>query len=446
MRRKHAVLGAVLALAAAASLAQGERREVKWNNPDGPAVPGVEHHSFKSPSMGLEVGYNVYLPPGYGEGKNRYPVIYFLHGAGGNENSDAGGFSGLAARMAAQKKIAPAICVFPNGGMSGYQDRPDEKVFGETLIVKELVPLIDRSYRTQAAPAGRVLAGFSMGGGGAVRLALKYPELFSAAASWAGAITPRRGDPPAELKADALAKAVRKVRLLMIVGDQDQTFQGNEAFHKTLEEAKYSHTYQVLPGVPHNLGMYYEKTGEDLVAFLGEGLAVTTASDPARDQAVLEALMLNLLRTPRVVERNRTNDQRVWLAEKPIERSPSLEEFAEPISKSEGKIASHQLPKVTEAILDATRRLRDRDSVQPFTPVNEHVLIDGAGHRQELLEPDLTQVFFATSPGYSRDGNTAMVSLSFAWSRGFHRASAAFVLTKVRDQWKVTVSRFRYYV
>jgi enterochelin esterase-like enzyme len=261
----------------------------------------VEHHSFKSPSMGQEVGYNVYLPPGYAEGKNRYPVIYFLHGAGGNENSDAGGFSGLTAKLAAQKKIVPAICVFPNGGMSGYQDRPDDKVFGETLIVKELVPLIDRSYRTQAAPSGRVLAGFSMGGGGAVRLALKYPDLFSAAGSWAGAIMPRRGDPPAELKPEALSKAARKVRLLMIVGDQDITFQGNEAFHKTLEETKYPHTYRVLPGVPHNLGMYYEKTGEDLVRFLGEGLAVTTAADPARDQAGLEASMLDGRKTPHIV-------------------------------------------------------------------------------------------------------------------------------------------------
>jgi enterochelin esterase-like enzyme len=211
---KAVLLGASLIAIAAVRLPAQQRREVKWNLPPARAIPGIEHHSFRSPSMDLEVGYNVYTPPAYARGSARFPVIYFLHGAGGDENSDAGGFSGLVARLIEQKAIPPVICVFPNGGMSGYRDDPQAKVMGETLIVKELVPLVDRTYRTQAVREGRVLAGFSMGGGGSVRLAFKHPETFSAAASWAGAIQRRGGGTVPELEPEALRKVAGKVRLL----------------------------------------------------------------------------------------------------------------------------------------------------------------------------------------------------------------------------------------
>lgn len=256
----------------AAIAQQTARPPVKWNNPGGPKAAGVEHHNFRSPSMEVEVGYSVYLPPGYEKSDARYPVIYFLHGAGGNENSDAGGFSGLVAKQVEQAKLPAVICVFPNGGMSGYQDHPAEKVMGETLIVKELVPLIDRTYRTRPERTDRVIAGFSMGGGGAVRLALKYPDLFSAAASWAGALVPRRGGPAPELEVEHLRSVAGKVRLLLIVGDQDPTRAGHDPVLHNLEEAKVPFRFQELKGVGHNLGLYYQQTGEQLVRFLGEEL------------------------------------------------------------------------------------------------------------------------------------------------------------------------------
>ena len=69
--------------------------------------------------------------------------------------------------------------------MSGYRDGPEQKIIGETLIIKELLPLVDKSYRTIATRDGRAICGFSMGGGGSIRLALSHPDLFSAAA-WGG--------------------------------------------------------------------------------------------------------------------------------------------------------------------------------------------------------------------------------------------------------------------
>jgi len=218
--------------------------------------------------MEVEVGYNVYLPDGYAQSEARYPVIYFLHGAGGNENSDARGFSALIARMVHEGKIPPVICVFPNGGTSGYQDHPGEKVMVETLIVKELLPLIDRRYRTRANRENRTIGGFSMGGGGAVRLSLKHPDLFSAAGAWAGAYTPHNEPIPAELEPVHLRRVAGRVRLLLIVGDQDPTYAGYQAAVRNLEAAQYLARCQVLKGVPHDLALYYQQTGEEMVRFL----------------------------------------------------------------------------------------------------------------------------------------------------------------------------------
>ena len=255
--------------------APAQTNPVKWNSPPTSPLPGVEHGVLHSASMDQEVGYNVYLPAGYAESKRKYPVIYFLHGAGGTESSDAGGFSGLLRAEAEAGHCPPVICVFPNGGMSGYRDNPERKIMGETLIIKELMPLIDGKYRTIATREGRTVCGFSMGGGGAIRLALKHPDLFSAAASWAGALGTRGGAASAADMAKENADKIRgKVRLLFIVGDKDPTFGTHAPVLDALKELKIPYEYKELPGVDHNLGTYYSKTGAELVKFVTADFAV----------------------------------------------------------------------------------------------------------------------------------------------------------------------------
>lgn len=248
-----------------------KRPEIRWNIPDRPAIPNVEHQVLPSTSMGIDMGYNVYLPPGYKtDTKKRYPVVYFLHGAGGNENADAGAFSGLLTREIEAGHIRPVICVFPNGGMSGYTDHADGKVRMESFLVKELIPQIDKNYRTDARREARAVCGFSMGGGGSIRLALKYPDLFSRAAVWAASIgTGRRGGvDPSDLARQNADKLRGRTQLLIIVGNKDMTYPPHAAFLKTLDELKLPYTYRELPDVDHSLGVYYEKTGEELVRFV----------------------------------------------------------------------------------------------------------------------------------------------------------------------------------
>ena len=66
------------------------RRKISWVNPKLPPGPGLSHHVLESKAMGHDVGYVVWVPPDYdAKADRRYPVIYFLHGAGGNESSDS---------------------------------------------------------------------------------------------------------------------------------------------------------------------------------------------------------------------------------------------------------------------------------------------------------------------------------------------------------------------
>jgi len=247
-----------------------QRKPVIWNNDEFEDKNGVSHHSFFSEAMDREVGYTLYLPENYKDETKRYPVVYFLHGAGGNENADGPAFSQIVARQIEAGELPPVICVFPNGGMSRYRDNPETGINVESMIIKELLPMIDAQYRTLATRDSRAIAGYSMGGGGAIRLALSYPELFSAAGSWAGSFGGRFSAPfSEEFTPERLREIEPQVNLLFIVGYEDEaTYQSHAPFLETLTASKYPYTYRTLADVPHKLGLYYQLSGEDMTRFV----------------------------------------------------------------------------------------------------------------------------------------------------------------------------------
>ncbi|MEY2878856.1 MAG: Endo,4-beta-xylanase precursor, partial [Verrucomicrobiota bacterium] len=163
--------------------------KIKWvNEPKPGQLPdGVTHHTFRSAALGRDVGYCIYLPPGYAaDTARRYPVIYNLHGAGGNELHSFTDAKALHDGIVAGRWPA-MILVLPNGGShTFYKNSADGKLPAETLIIRELLPHIDATYRTIATRAGRAIEGFSMGGRGATRLAMKYPEHFCSLHNQAG--------------------------------------------------------------------------------------------------------------------------------------------------------------------------------------------------------------------------------------------------------------------
>jgi endo-1,4-beta-xylanase len=264
-----------ICVALAAPTDKKTQEVVHWNNPVVFKEAGLTHHSFQSEFMKTEVGYSIWLPPAYNESTAHYPVIYFLHGTGGTESADAPAFSSIVAGRVANGSIPAAICVFPNGGVSGYSDHPGTNIQVESMLIRELIPLIDRSYRTRSDRSSRVICGFSMGGGGSVRLALKYPQLFSAAASWAGAFAHRTDDGKFEPYFDSnlLKESENRVRILMIVGVNDLTYPWHAAAIEAFESSKYPFTLHTLGGVAHELGKYYTLTGDEFVRFLGAGFS-----------------------------------------------------------------------------------------------------------------------------------------------------------------------------
>ncbi len=167
-----------LLLAAAAARAQSVTRE-------------FEH--APSPALGGELLYSLYLPPGYDSGAARYPTLYLLHGKDGNhlEWLHDGHLRETLDRMIAAGTVAPMIVVMPDGGGDSWY--VDSKALGgdgdyETAIATDLVAAIDHTYRTKADRHERAIGGLSMGGFGALRMALVQPFRFVAAASFSGAL------------------------------------------------------------------------------------------------------------------------------------------------------------------------------------------------------------------------------------------------------------------
>lgn len=273
MNRITLHLAVLLVLTAATNAsAQRPERKISWVNPQIAKVKGLEHKVLASKSLGHDVGYVVWTPPEYdASGKTRYPVIYFLHGAGGTEASDSAGFSSRVADGIRGGTFPPVLCVFPNGGLSGYRDDV------ESMIIDELIPLIDRDYPTKAEASGRALAGFSMGGAGSVRLSILHPELFCAAGSWGGALSRRGNGEDSPLlpaaRANAATLTANRFALLTINGDQDHP-EGFAPLKKILEPLDIPHKVVTLADTKHNLGYYYERSGDTMLTFLAKRLRI----------------------------------------------------------------------------------------------------------------------------------------------------------------------------
>jgi enterochelin esterase-like enzyme len=153
-----------------------------------PALGGiVVAREFKSAVLDRSWTYSVYLPTGYDTSNLRYPALYLLHGSGGNlyQWVNQGRIQQTADALMATGDIPPAVIVMPDGGTSWFVDRKEKM---ETAIITELIPEVEKTFRVLRSREGRVIGGLSMGGYGAMRFALRYPEMFAAAALLSPAI------------------------------------------------------------------------------------------------------------------------------------------------------------------------------------------------------------------------------------------------------------------
>ena len=138
--------------------------------------------TFRSQALGRDYKYTVYLPDSYQKDDKKYPILYLLHGAGGDENEwlAKGGLRETMDAMIARKLIKPMVVIMPGHTAAWWVDGAKEK--GETALVKEVMPHAEAKYRIDAMRSNRLIAGLSAGGFGALNLIMKYPQMFAASA------------------------------------------------------------------------------------------------------------------------------------------------------------------------------------------------------------------------------------------------------------------------
>ena len=235
-------------------LVDGERSE---NYREANQRGTVTHMWYDSALLGINRRLTVYTPYGYETSKKvKYPVLYLLHGAGGDE--EAWSSMGRAAQILdnlIEKGLAkPMIVVMPNGNPGqqaactlnlpvkniDWRAPENQNIYVKSLCT-EIVPFIEKNFRVIAKPESRAIAGLSMGGGHTISASLLYPEMFDyiCPLSAAGSATPEQ--------IATLKKAGVKLYFLAC-GSADFLFQGSEKLHATLNEQGLEHTYYVTDG------------------------------------------------------------------------------------------------------------------------------------------------------------------------------------------------------
>ena len=137
---------------------------------------------IKSQVLAGPVRYCAFLPASFDQDKTRrYPVLYFLHGLGDNEQSllNFGGWD-VVSELRSKGKIGDFVMLAPSAGNTFYINSENGKLRYEDFLMKEFIPAMEKKYRVEGTRAARGITGISMGGYGALRLAFKYPNEFAA--------------------------------------------------------------------------------------------------------------------------------------------------------------------------------------------------------------------------------------------------------------------------
>jgi len=241
----------------------------------------TECATVSSEILGRSVDYCVAFPPGYDASSNqRYPTLYFLHGLFEDEHSwlDRGGEQ-VWESLTDQGAIGKFIVVLPAGGRTFYVNSADCHDRYEDFFIQELVPEIDRKYRTRAVASERGISGVSMGGYGALHLAMRHPDVFGSASAHSAALLPKFPDPlPTEGRWGFYARVLQgpfgsplnetyfdannpltlaehperfpHLALYFDCGDHDRYGfnEGAELLDRILTQKNFPHTFAIRPG------------------------------------------------------------------------------------------------------------------------------------------------------------------------------------------------------
>jgi len=242
----------------------------------------AECATIQSTVLARPVRYCAYLPASFDSDKaRRYPVLYYLHGLGDNEQSllNSGGWD-LIEELHRAGKIGDFVVLAPNGGHTFFINSADGKIRYEDFLTKEFMPQMEKKYRIDSSPAGRGITGVSMGGFGALRLGFKYPQKFAAVSAQMPALIaeiPRdfsAGGPgsPASMMGDVFgspfnrayfernnvffyarttpAAQLKRMKIYFNAGNNDDYGfeQGAQQLHQLLDSRGISSEFHIYPG------------------------------------------------------------------------------------------------------------------------------------------------------------------------------------------------------
>ena len=216
----------------------------------------IDTITYESKTVGTKRRALIYTPPGFSR-KNKYPVLYLLHGIGGDEKEwlKGGKPQVILDNLLADGKIAPMIVVMPNG-RAMKDDRAAGNIFDslkvqafanfEKDLLNDLIPFIEKNYPVLTDREHRAIAGLSMGGGQSLNFGLGNLDKFAWVGGFSSAPNTKR---PEELVPDPEA-AKNKLKLLWIsCGDNDGLISFSKRTHDYLFEKGVPHIYYIEPGV-----------------------------------------------------------------------------------------------------------------------------------------------------------------------------------------------------
>jgi S-formylglutathione hydrolase FrmB len=242
--------------------------------------------------------YQVVLPPGYFSSERRYPVLYLLHGiAGGAGEWLEVGIHEAADRLWGEGKLEPFIIVLPEGGQSYYLNHANDGPRWADYISQDVVKHIDGAFRTLAEPGHRAIGGLSMGGDGALQLALHHPDVFGIVGAHSPTTRLSYDQRPGDIYGDEEywqrhnplwlihhAQTAQDLNIWIDVADGDVWLASAQALHEALEEQKVPHAYSENPGI-HD-GEYWVANQESYLHFYAEAFAGGGPTGSASDQAL----------------------------------------------------------------------------------------------------------------------------------------------------------------
>jgi len=232
------------------------------------SVNNVPHGSvtrcwYNSPTLNMKRRLTIYTPAGYEAGNKKYPVLYLLHGMGGDEEAwiALGRTAQILDNLIAQGKAKPMIVVMPNGNVD-HEAAPGESSLGMIKPTMQLpktmegsmeesfpdiVNFVDRNYRTVKTKSGRAIAGLSMGGFHSLHISKQYPDMFNYVGLFSAAIMPNekvKSPIYDNMEAKLKTQFSKKPALYWIaIGNTDFLYKANADYRKLLDEKGYKYTY-----------------------------------------------------------------------------------------------------------------------------------------------------------------------------------------------------------